>query len=169
MSFLDSAQQDAEDQGPPATPQPQGGGRGNPLQGGGPILASIANRQRGPQPTAPGPGDQATALTMLQQAIGLMNQALPSLGTGTPVYQDTLKALQRISRHLPTGAPGAGVQKTQLEDLLRNIVKNALLQRIMGQQRPQATPGGPEQPPGPSPIPGAMAPAPMPSTPLPGA
>ena len=172
MSFLDS-QQDSQDEGPPpATPSPGGGAPGqlNPMQGGGPLLASIAGRQRGPQVTAPGPGDSAHSMTMLQQAIGLMNQALPGLGTGTPVYQDCLKALQRISKHLPQGSPGAGVQKTQLEDLLRNLVKNALLSRIMGQQRPQQQTGGaPNEPAGPSPLPGAQAQAPMPATPLPGA
>ncbi|HEY2530269.1 MAG TPA: hypothetical protein VGJ20_20425 [Xanthobacteraceae bacterium] len=171
MSFLDSAQSDAEQAGPPAVP-PQGGG--GPPQGGGPILAAIANRQRGPQPSAPGPGDQANSMTMLMQAIGLMQQALPGLQPGTPIQQDALKAVQRLSKHVPQGAPGAGVQRTQLEDLLRNIVKNALLQRIMGQQRQgqgqgSGAPGGAGQPAGPSPLPGAAAQAPMPATPLPGA
>lgn len=168
MSFLDSAQSDAEQGGPPPTPEAGGGG---PPQGGGPILAALANRQRGPQVSAPGPGDQANSMTMLMQAIGLMQQALPGLQPGTPIQQDALKAVQRLSKHVPQGAPGAGVQRTQLEDLLRNIVKNALLQRIMGQQRQGqgGPPGGPDQPAGPSPLPGAAAQAPMPATPLPGA
>lgn len=164
MSFLDSAQDAAEDEGPPA---PQGGQpagpQGNPMQGGGPVLASIANRQRGPRPSAPGPGDMASSMTTLQQAIGLMNQALPGLMQNTPVYQDTLKALQRLSKHVPQGAPAAGVQKTQLEDLLRNLVKNVILSKIMGQQRQQG------QGPGVAAPAGAQAQAPMPSTPLPGA
>lgn len=134
-------------------------------QGGGPILASIANRQRGPQVSAPGPGDQASSMTMLMQAIGLMQSALAGLQPGTPIQQDALRAVQRLSRHVPQGAPAAGVQRTQLEDLLRNIVKNVLLQRIMGQRNQQGAPGGG----GASPIPGAMPQAPMPSTPLPGA
>jgi hypothetical protein len=109
---------------------------------------------------------------MLMQAIGLMQQALPGLQPGTPIQQDALKAVQRLSKHVPQGSPGAGVQRTQLEDLLRNIVKNALLQRIMSQMSgkgQQQQGGGPGQPAGPSPLPGAMAQAPMPSTPLPGA
>jgi hypothetical protein len=166
MAFLDSAQGAAEDAGPPAAP-PQGGG--GPPQGGGPVLAAIANRQRGPQVSAPGPGDQASSMTMLMQAIGLMQQALPGLQPGTPIQQDALKAVQRLSKHVPQGAPAAGQQRTHLEDLLRNIVKNALLQWIMGQQRPTQGGGGPDQPAGPSPLPGAAAQAPMPSTPLPGA
>jgi hypothetical protein len=170
MSFLDSAQGAAEDAGPPsAGPPSQPAGGGGPPQGGGPVLAAIAGRQRGPQVSAPGPGDQASSMTMLMQAIGLMQQALPGLQVGTPVQQDALKAVQRLSKHLPQGAPSAGQQRTHLEDLLRNIVKNALLQRIMGQQKPQQGGGGPDQPAGPSPVPGAAAQPPMPATPLPGA
>jgi hypothetical protein len=106
-------------------------------------------------------------MTMLMQAIGMMNQALPGL-MGHPAYQDVLKGLQRISRHLPQGSPTAGVQRTQLQDLLQNVIKNALLHRIIGQQQPK--PGGsPDQPAGASPTPSPMAQAPMPSTPLPGA
>lgn len=170
MSFLDSAQPAADEAGPPKAP-PAGGGGPPPTPGGaggGPVLAAIAGRQRGPQASAPGPGDQASSMTMLMQAIGMMQQALPGLQPGTPIQQDALKAIQRLSRHVPQGAPGAGVQRTHLEDLLRNVVKNALLQRIMGQQQQQGG-GGPGQPAGPSPLPGAMAQAPMPSTPLPGA
>lgn len=165
MSFLDGAQSAAEEAGPPQTPQatPQAAAP----QGGGPILAAIANRQQGPRPSAPGPGDAAHSMTYLMQAVGLMQQALPGLQPGTPVQQDLLRAVQRLSRHVPQGAPAVGVQKTQLEDLLRNLVKNVLLSKIMGQKRQQ--PGGPDQPAGPSPIPGAPTQAPMPSTPLPGA
>ena len=147
-------------------PQPQG------MSGGGPILNAIARRMRGPQVSAPGPGDQASSMTMLLQIIGLMHQALPGLMPGSPVHKDVLKALSALSKHAPEGAPGAGVQQTQLQDLLKNVVKNALLQKIMGQQQPGQ--GGPPGaggggPPGGGGIPGAMSPAPMPSTPLPGA
>lgn len=105
---------------------------------------------------------------MIMQAIGMMQQALPGLMPGTPVHKDVLKAVSTISRHIPAGAPSAGVQQNQLKDLLQSVVKNALLSRIMGQQR--AGPGpGPGGEAGPSPIAGASATPPMPSTPLPGA
>jgi hypothetical protein len=137
--------------------------------GGGPILNSIARRQQGPQVSAPGPGDTASSMTMIMQAIAMLQQALPGLPPGSPAHKDVLKAAQALSRHAPQGAPAAGVQQTQLQDLLKNVVKNALLQRIManqGQPQPGQGGGGPG---GPSPMPGAAQQAPMPSTPLPGA
>ena len=140
-------------------PQPPGGG--------GPILNMLAKRQQGPQVSAPGPGDQANALTYVLNAIGMLNQALPSLPPGSPQQKDILRAIQSLSRHAPQGAPAAGVQQTQLMDLLKNVVKNALLGRIMNQPGNQKPGAGPQN--APSPIPGAMAQAPMPSTPLPGA
>lgn len=105
---------------------------------------------------------------MVMQAIGMLQQALPGLQVNTPVQQDVLRALQRLSKHVPQGMPAVGVQQTQLTDLLKNVMKNALLARIMGQQGQQPG-GGPAQPAGQSPLPGAAAQAPMPSTPLPGA
>lgn len=166
MSFLDSQQDAAEDQTPPAGP-PQGGGPpagppGGPPQGGGPILAAIAGRQRSAQPSAPGPGDAAHALTLMTQAVGLIQQALPGLQTGTPMHTSALRAVTQLSRHIPGGAPSAGVQQTQLQDLLKNVIKNALVSRIMNQRGQQQGSGGPDMPAG-------AAPAPMPSTPLPGA
>jgi hypothetical protein len=99
---------------------------------------------------------------MLQNALGMMQSALTGLQPGTPVHRDVLRALQSLSKHMAQGQPTAGVQQTQLQDLLRNVVKNAMLSRIMGQQQ-QGGQGGQEGPAG------AMPQAPMPSTPLPGA
>lgn len=176
MSFLDSAGGGPEEEGA-APPQPggaPGGARppGNPTAGGGPILASIANRQRGPQVSAPGPGDMGNSTMLVTQAYGLLKQAVSGLLPGSPIEQDVLKMIQRLSRHLPQGQPTAGVQQTQLMDMLRNVMKNALLQKIMGQTSGktggQGAPGGAPGGGGGGP-PGAMAQAPMPSTPLPGA
>lgn len=102
---------------------------------------------------------------MLLQAVGLIQQALPGLQPGTPMHTDALRAATRLSRHANQGTPTAGIQQTQLQDLLRNVIRNALLQRIMAQRGGQG--GQPGQPPGGQG--GAQPPAPMPSTPLPGA
>ena len=169
MAFLDAAA-GGEEGPPPAAPGgPPGGGAppGNPMQGGGPVLAGIANRQRGPQVSAPGPGDSANSMTQIMQAVAILSQALPGLAPGTPIQQDVLKATQRLSKHVQQGQPTAGVQKTSLMDQIAALAKNAILQMIMSQQR-QGGPGGGGQG-GQGGPPGAMAQAPMPSTPLPGA
>lgn len=80
--------------------------------------------------------------------------ALPGLGVGTPVHTAALRAAQQLSRHIGQGSPTAGVQKTMLGDMLQGTVRNALLQKLMGQQ---GGGGGPGQQ------------AAMPSTPMPGA
>jgi hypothetical protein len=105
-------------------------------------------------------------MSMMMQAVGLLQQALPGLPPGSPMHKDALKAIQSLARHANQGAPAAGQQQTQLQDLLRNVVKNALLQRIMsqqGNQGPQPGPGG-----GSNPMQAASAAPPMPSAALPG-
>jgi hypothetical protein len=100
-------------------------------------------------------------MTQIQNALAAMQQALPGLQAGTPIHRDVLRALQSLSRHMAqAGAPTAGVQQTQGKDMLRALARNALLANIMNQQQQGGGQGGP---------PGAMAQAPMPSTPLPGA
>jgi hypothetical protein len=102
---------------------------------------------------------------LVQHAIGMLTQALPGLEAGTPIQQDVLKATQRLSKHVQGTSLGAGQQKTHLMDMLASLAKNFILQNIMGQQGGAGAPQGGQQG-GP---PGAMASAPMPSTPLPGA
>jgi hypothetical protein len=136
-----------------AGPTPPPGGPA----GGGPIVAALARRQQGPQVSAPGPGDTANSLAMITQAIAMIQQALPGLQSGSPVHTAALRAAQQLSRHVAQGQPTAGLQQTQLMDLLRNLGRNFQMARSMGQPPSR---GGPGQPAGPAP--------PMPSTPLPG-
>ena len=91
----------------------------------------------------------------------MLQGALPNIPAGSQQHKDVLKALQGLSRHLPQGAPTAGVQQTQLGDMLRQTLRNAITQRIMAQGGGGG--GGPGGPPG-----GGQQ-APPPSTPLPGA
>lgn len=163
MSFQDPGGAQADDTaaggGPPPAPPPGPGGPGGPPPPGGGALPFL---RRGPQPSAPGPGDQAAAMTQIQNAIGLLQAAMSSLQPGSPQHRDVVRAVQSLSRHMAQGQPTAGVQVTQIQDLLRNLMKNALLTRITQQQQQggQGQQAGQGQ--------GGPAP-PMPSTPLPGA
>lgn len=139
-----------------SAPPPDASG-GPPGAGGGGALPFL---QKGPQPSAPGPGDQASSMTQIANAIAMIQAALAGLGAGTPIHRDALRAIQSLSRHMAQGNPTAGTQQTQVQDLLRNLMRNALLSRIMQQRGTQGGQGN---------TPGAMSPAPMPSTPLPGA
>ena len=124
----------------------------------------LGKQQQGPPITAPGPGNMAQGMTLLTNAHGLLTQALQMFPAGTPQWKDIHKSLGALSRHMAQGAPTAGAQQTQLGDLLRNVVKNALLQKIMGQRGQNIGGGGASGDPG-SPVPGI----PSPTTPLPGA
>jgi hypothetical protein len=135
------------------------------MQGGGPVLAALAGKQRQPQVSAPGPGDQSNSMQMVMQAISMIQQALPGLAPGTPIHRDAIRAISSMSRHIPQGAPTAGVQRTHLQDMLRGLVRNALLQKVMGQMGQGAPGGGGGAPGGGG---GGPPQAPMPSTPLPG-
>jgi hypothetical protein len=101
----------------------------------------------------------ADGLMRLKTAVDMIQNALPNLPAGSQQHKDALRAVTALSRHLPQGAPTAGVQQTQLGDLLRGTMRNALLQKLMSSQGGPGGPGG-----GPA---GGMSP-PQPSTPMPG-
>lgn len=84
-------------------------------------------------------------------AIDLLQQALPGLGVGSQQHSGVLNAIRQLSRHVGEGAPQQGAQQTAIQDMMRNQVRSAILQRILAQRGGGGPPG--------------MAP----STPLPGA
>lgn len=149
----DAAEQTgAGDAGPPDA------GGGPPQGQGGGVLAALQRSQQGPQPSAPGPGNQADAMMKIQTALSMIEQALPGLDKSSRLYQLASRTLSGLSRHLPQGGTTDGVQMTQLGDLGRGIARNALLKMILSQH--QGGRGGE--------VSGAPQP-PQPSTPLPGA
>lgn len=126
-----------------------------------------------PPVSAPGPGNVANGLMMIKTAVDMLQQALPQLAAGSQQHRDVVQAVGRLARHLPQGAPTAGAQQTQLQDLLRSTIRNALMQKLMASKGGQGGQGGPPGPPdggggGPMP-PTDGGDASTPSTPLPGA
>lgn len=171
MAFTDSA--DTADTGGPASSpragpiQPTPGGPPGAGQGS-PVLAALARKRAGMQPSAPGMGNEADALMQLKTAVDMITAALPGLQAGGKQHTQAVNALRQLSRILPQGAPTAGAQQTQVLDLLRGIIRNGLMQKVMANRGgAQAPPGAGDA--GTGPAGPDEAQAPMPSTPLPGA
>jgi hypothetical protein len=121
-----------------------------------------------PPTSTPGPGNMAQGLMMLKQAVDMIHAALPNLDASSQQHKDAVKALSSITKHLPGGAPTAGVQQTQLQDMLRNTQRNALLQKLMAQRQAGGGQGGQGGGQG-GPAAGGADQGGVPSTPLPGA
>jgi hypothetical protein len=120
------------------------------------MLAALARNQQTPPVSAPGMGNMAQGIMQVKTAVDMLQGALPNLAAGSQQHRDVIKAISNLSRHLPQGAPTAGVQQTQLQDMLRNTIRNALMQKLMSQRGGQQPPGQEAQPPPPStPLPGA--------------
>ena len=149
---------------PPGGPPGGGGGApGGPPQPGG-ALAFMARNKMGPQVSAPGPGNMADSMTLLNQAIQMIQHAALGLPPGSPLHRDALQSASKLSRHLGgTGSfgAGAGVQKTAWQDQLRQTIRNMMLSRMQSSAAGGSKQGGGDAAQGP-------AQAPMPSTPLPG-
>src|SRR5580698_2463580 len=125
--------------GPPppgggAPPDAGAPGPGGPPQPGG-VLAFLAKNRAGPQVSAPGPGNQADSMNLLNQAVQMIQHAALGLPPGSPLHRDALQSATRLSRHLGgTGATGAGagLQKTAWQDQLRATIRNMMLSRMGG-------------------------------------
>jgi len=165
VAFTDSAD---DSQAGMAGPDSSGTGPGDqvgppepgmtPPEQGGPILAALQRSAQGPQVSAPGPGNMADSLGKLKIAIDLMQAALQGLPAGSKPHQDTLKSLERLTKHIPQMGASPGLEQTHLIDLLRRGRQNPVLQALSGIMG-----GGGQEQGGGSPQP------PMPTTPLPGA
>jgi len=117
-------------------------------------------------------GNSADAMLKLKQALDIIRVALAGLPAGSQPYRDAINAMNRLSRHLPQGAPTAGAEATGFVDMLRQTLRGALMPQIMKMMQggpgagggPGGGSGGPSG--GPGGPPGGAPP--MPSTPLPG-
>ena len=113
------------------------------------------------QAPTPNRGLQAKSMEKVKVAVRLLELALPELGASTPQGQAVMKAITSLSRQVGQGAPGGGVEKSELQSLMLNAKQQ---QPMMDMLRAQGA-GGPAAgmtPPG-APGAGGGAPAPMPT------
>lgn len=99
-------------------------------------------------------GNTAQAMSLIRNAVEMMQKALPMIPMGSPLHADLLTALPKISKHMEEGQQNKGVD---LQSLLQ-------MARQSSQQSPMAAlnrlhPGGNTPPAMPTPPAGAAPPA----------
>src|SRR5258708_23586570 len=93
---------------------------GQPAMGASPVAAPSGN-----------PGEAANAMSVVREAVKLLEQALPKLPTGSDPYKSVLSAIQSVSRHVTPAEESPGVQKTALSNLAADAQKSAPMQALM--------------------------------------
>jgi len=88
------------------------------------------------------PGQSANALSMVREAIKLLEQALPQLPTGSDPHRAVAKGIEQISKYVTPSDEVPGVQKTQLANLQKQGQQSAMMQSLMRSMGGGAGPGG---------------------------
>lgn len=77
------------------------------------------------------PGEAAQATAQVQEAVDLLEKALPGLPVGHPIHKAVTSAISSLSKHAPPGSasPGLGLQamKQALMDKMKSSPMAALL------------------------------------------
>jgi hypothetical protein len=77
------------------------------------------------------PGAQAAAMAKIASAIKILEQALPTLPTGSDPYKSVLSAIQSISKHVNPSDATPGVDQTALRGLQQDAARSGPLQSLM--------------------------------------
>ncbi len=100
-------------------------------------------------------GEQAAGMAHLAVAVHVLEQALPLLGMGTEAGRDVHAALPKLAKHAPPGQISGGVENAILQKLMMQNRQNSMNVAQMraqasgppgGAPRPGATPGAPPTP-----------------------
>jgi hypothetical protein len=70
-------------------------------------------------------------MAKIASAIKILEQALPTLPTGSDPYKSVLSAIQAISKHVNPGDATPGVDQTALRGLQQDASRSAPLQSLM--------------------------------------
>ena len=93
------------------------------------------------------PGNAAAAMTKLQNAAKLINEALPSVPMGSDIHGDVLKIATILNKIMQKVPENPGMQATGLVQQARQIAQQGPAQAALQQMFPQQ-PGGGAPPPG---------------------
>lgn len=100
--------------------------------------------------TGPGPqaGSAAQGLSQLKLAAEMMTKALAAIPMGSPLHNDTMKAISLISKNLSSGADDQSGMMQQLSQLARQAQSDPQRQAMMRNfpPAPAASAAPPAQP-----------------------
>ncbi len=100
------------------------------------------------------PGEAANSTAMVQEAVDMLEKALPGLPAGHPIHKAVVSAISALSKHAPPQAASPGVGLQGLKQMLMEKMKASPMAAMMGGGAGGAgAPGGaPPMPPTPSPM-----------------
>lgn len=79
------------------------------------------------------PGDQAQSMTMVRQAVDMLQNALQGLPLGSDPHKEVLKAITSLSKTVPPSAEIPGVQTAQLAKLQQQAQGDQMLRQLAAQ------------------------------------
>ena len=124
-----------------------------------PLLSSIPQPPFGSTPLARpsgNPGEAADGSSMVQEAVDLLEKALPKLPVGHPIHKAVTSAISSLSKHAPPQSASPGIGMQGLKQLLAQKMRGSPLAALMGggaAGAAGAAPGGPPQMPQAAPMP----------------
>jgi hypothetical protein len=85
---------------------------------------------------SPAQGSQVAAMAKVRQATKLLEEALPDLGSESPVGKAVLSAIKSLASKAPQNQTTAGADNTVLRDLAQKAQQQAPLQALQRAQQP---------------------------------
>ncbi len=69
-------------------------------------------------------------MAKVRQALDIINSQISQFPPGTPLHTELMKAVEKLTKHMPPSDAALGVNNTALRDLQQNSQKNAMLQMV---------------------------------------
>ena len=77
------------------------------------------------------PGASANAMAKLREAVKIMQDQLPHLPQGSPIWQSLLKNIQSMGKYVGASDEIPGIQKSTLRELGQQAQQQAPMQALM--------------------------------------
>lgn len=99
-------------------------------------------------PQSPNLGEEAEALSNVQQAVQLLQKQLPKFQVGSDQQKVIMDAVKKLSELAPASAAPQGVQVSSLDKMRDEAKQSAMLRMLLGSQSAPLSAPQPAGPPG---------------------
>lgn len=127
---------------PPVPGQPPAPGGAPPAMAAAQSTGSPVAKPQGAQ------GNVAQAMSLIRNAIEMVQKALPMIPMGSPLHADLVKVISSVSKHMDQGETNKGVDLQSLLQMARQASQQSPVQAANRMfPAPNAPPAGPTPPP----------------------